>query len=550
MMIVDVKRWDSIEPFCHDLERDNLTSEGVPVFLQRWSDLYKAVLEDRARLKARVIRFPEDEAARHAFETCQEATMPLWMATQERLTEKLLAVDGFQPRAEHRQMIRRFHNQHGLFRGESVPVAAELSSIEGEWRRLFESMRAWDGGESVSLAATQARLPDLDRVRRETAWRAINDAWLAQRHEIGQLFLKSLHLRRRLARIAGLHTFLAFRWREMDRLDYTPASAVDFQDAVASEIVPLAARLLAPRRSRLGLSSLRPWDLAVDRASRSPLHPFNSVVQLEEGVARILTHVDPETGALFDRMRQGWMDLAPKSGKPGGGEEWFFPQSGMPYIVANAVGTHANVLTVLHESGHAAHDFISRQHQELIWTGGGPTEFEELAASAMVFLADPYVEHRHGGFYTSDQASQGREANIEYSVHFLRQVALVDAFEQWAYTVDPDSLSLDALGQKWLELSQRFDPDVDWGGLRRERSNGWLQFSSFYFSNPCYFLTYGFSMVGAFQLWRKAQSDQTAALPGTREHSPSVTRNRSPRCSNKLEHTYRLIEIRYAKLWC
>jgi oligoendopeptidase F len=509
---VDAELWESIEPLCSELLDVNLTADSVPDWLGRWSDLYKAVLESRARLKANAISRPRDEMAQQAYRTCQAEVMPLWMAAKERLTAKALAVDDFQPRPEHREMMRRLRNQHGLFTDESVPIDAKLSAVEGEWGTLFAGLRARIDGDTVSLAAATARLSDLDRSHREAAWRAINEAWIERREEIGDLLLTTLHLRKRLAEIAGLPAYLAWRWREMDRLDYSPADAAGFQHAVGSEIVPLAALLLQIRRSRLGISTVRPWDLAVDRESRPPLRPFTTVEELEEGVARSLAHVDEEIGDLFERMRQGWMDLAPRSEKPSGGEEWVFPQSGMPYIVANAVGTHTNILTLLHESGHAAHDFISRQHQHLIWNGGGPTEFEELAASAMVFLADPYLDRRYGGFYTPEEMEQGRTGNVEYYVHFLRQVALMDAFEGWLYTADPDSLTVEMLDHKWLDLSQRFDPDVDWVGLERERMGGWPPLSFFLFSNPCYYVTYGLSLIGAFEVWRNARQDQVTAV--------------------------------------
>ncbi len=498
--------------FCTQLLSEDVTAAGAPDWLRRWSDLYKAVLEARAGLKAAAIRYPEDESARRAFETCQEEVIPRWLVAKQRLTEKLLAIDGFQPGPEHGEMLRRLYNQDGLFREESVPLDQQLSEAEGDWWRIFGSMTVQVDGQDLSLPAANARLQDLDRSSRESAWRGINEAWLQKREEIGELFLRTVRTRHQLARVAGLPNYLAYRWREMDRLDYSPADATRFHTGIEREIVPLGSRLLDVRRSKMKVESIRPWDLTVDRELRPPLAPFKTVDQLEEGVARILSRVDQKIGELFDRMRDGWMDLAARQGKPGGGEEWCFPQSGMPYIVANAVGTHTNIMTVLHEMGHAAHDFISRRHQDLIWNGGGPTEFEELAASAMVFLADPYLELRYGGFYTLDQAEQGRTGNIEYYAHSVRRVAIMDAFEQWVYRSNPDTLTVEALDRTWLDLSQRFDPDVDWSGLEQQRMSGWLQLSLFHFGNPCYFITYGLSQLGAFDVWRRARKDQAAAM--------------------------------------
>lgn len=438
--------------------------------------------------------------------------MPRWMAAKQHLTDKLLSIDGFLPGPEHQEMMRRLHNQVGLFTDESIQLDTELNKIEGNWGQVFQGMRAHVAGDDISLATAQVRLQDLDRGNREAAWRGMNEAWLQKREEMGELLIRAQRLRHRIAGVAGMPDFLSYRWREMDRLDYGPADAARFGSAVGDEIVPLASRLLKARRERLNLESVRPWDLAVDRDLRPPLQPFSSVNHLEEGVVRILSHVDQQVGGLFDRMRDGWLDLAPRPGKPAGGEEWVFPQSGMPYIVANAVGSHANVLTLLHETGHAAHDFISRQHHELVWNGGGPTEFEELAASAMVFLADPYLLRDYGGFYSEEQAEQGRAVSIEYYVHSLRQVAMVDAFERWMYSADPGRLTVPVLDRMWLELSRMFDPDINWEGLEQERRSGWLQFSFFHFLNPCYYITYGLSLLGAFSIWRQARRDQAAAV--------------------------------------
>ncbi len=41
---------------------------------------------------------------------------------------------------------------------------------------------------------------------------------------------------------------------------------------------------------------------------------------------------------------------------------------------------------------------------------------------------------------------------------------------------------------------------------------GWLRFSYFYFLNPCYYITYGLSLLGAFEIWQRAREDQVGAL--------------------------------------
>ena len=97
-------------------------------------------------------------------------------------------------------------------------------------------------------------------------------------------------------------------------------------------------------------------------------------------------------------MRDGYLDLASRPNKAPGGYCNGFPVSGKPYIFMNAVGTHDNVTTLLHEGGHAFH-FIEFQRQPLLWNQNGPMEFCEVASMSMELLAAPYLGQKHGGFY-------------------------------------------------------------------------------------------------------------------------------------------------------
>jgi len=480
--------------------------------LHRWSDLSKEFWEARAVLKAAAARDPSDTAAHRSFRAFNQQNTSAYMASQEPLNARLLAVEGFEPAPDLVQLMRRMRNEAGLFREENIPLLAEVSALQSEFDSIFGAMQATVDGENISFGQATALLREPDRRVREAAWRGIDDRWQDDHRRIGELVLTLLPLWREIANHAGLPDFRAYSWRELNRLDYTPEDCFAFHDAVQAEIVPLARALGTARRHRLGVASLRPWDLVVDPESRPALRPFAGVSELEEGVTRILTRIDPEFGSLFARMRDGWLDLAPVSGKPLGGEEWYFMTSDMPYIVSNAVGTHDNVLTVIHESGHAIHDYLSRHRHDLIWNGGAPDEFAELAANAMIFLADPYLECESGGFYTAEQANQARTNNIAYYVRFLLRVCMVDAFQHWLFTASPEGLTVDDLDARWLEVAERFDDGLDWSGLERRRAAGWLYHTFFHVSNPFYNLGYGLSLLGAVQVWRNAQDDQASAV--------------------------------------
>jgi oligoendopeptidase F len=86
--------------------------------------------------------------------------------------------------------------------------------------------------------------------------------------------------------------------------------------------------------------------------------------------------VDLQLGAYFGIMRQeDLLDLDNRKGKAPGGYCVPYMAARRPFIFVNAVGVHDDIQTLLHEGGHAFHDFecshLSFYHQEL------PMEFAE-----------------------------------------------------------------------------------------------------------------------------------------------------------------------------
>lgn len=70
----------------------------------------------------------------------------------------------------------------------------------------------------------------------------------------------------------------------------------------------------------------------------------------------------------------------------------------------NAVGSHLDVVILLHEAGHAWHSLAASANQRLLWNITDlPLEFSEVASQAMELLATPYLAVE-GAFYTPEEA--------------------------------------------------------------------------------------------------------------------------------------------------
>ena len=502
--------WDEFGPRYKELEERPLTAESVQPWLHDWSDLDKDVLEALTRLMRTRDEDTTDEGAGKAYLDFVTEIYPKVQVAGQNLTQRLLEVR-FEPPPDQLELLRRFRNEADLFREANVPVKTELETLSSEFQEVMGSLMVTLDGEKMTLPQAEKRLLDVDRARREAAWRAIQAAQATVREGLDDLFLRMLPLRRQLAKNAGEGDYRAYRWREMNRFAYAPEDAERLHDAVAHKVVPLLADWRERRREALGVSSLRPWDLGVDLYGEGALEPFATTDELEAGLVCIFNRLDPSFGTQFESLRDGWLELESREGKvPGLGYQAFFPKARKPYIYWSANGTHRDVWVLLHEGGHAFHALEASARNDLLWDLLPGMEMAEVASQTVELLTLPYLEASQGGFYNEHDAKRARRENLERALQQLPRQAQADAFQHWLYTNAPENVTAKDLDDKWLELSARFDPVMDWSGLEDAHAKGW-QFGHV-FQAPFYMLEYSFAWLGAVQIWQRAKEDQAGAL--------------------------------------
>jgi oligoendopeptidase F len=371
----------------------------------------------------------------------------------------------------------------------------------------------WEGQE-LTITQLYPVFQEIDREKRERAWRLSAERQLADRQAIGELWGRMLTLRSRIAKNADLPDYRAYRWSELLRFDYTKEDCYSFHRAIEQVVVPAARALYEKRRQRLGLKSLRPWDLDVDPFSRPPLRPYQTIEELESKTSAIFHQVDPQLGAYFDRMRsEKLLDLDNRKGKAPGAYCTAYEAAEVPFIFANSVGLHDDVQTLLHEGGHAFHVFesVHLAHQQI----EVPLEFCEVASMGMELLAAPYLTTDRGGFYTADEAARARIETLEFNLRFWPYMAVVDAFQQWVYDNPTKSSDPATCDSQWAELWDRFMIGVDWSGLEDEKVTGWQRKLHIH-TVPMYYVEYGLAQLGAVQVWRNALGDQAGAVAAYR----------------------------------
>jgi hypothetical protein len=92
-------------------------------------------------------------------------------------------------------------------------------------------------------------------------------------------------------------------------------------------------------------------------------------------------------------------------------------------------------------------------------------EFSEVASMAMELLAIPYLPQEQGGFFSAEELIRWQNGLLEKIILFWPYMAIVDAFQHWAYTHPKQGIQPDACDAKWAELWQRYIPDIDFSGF-------------------------------------------------------------------------------------
>ncbi|MDV6373745.1 M3 family oligoendopeptidase [Deinococcus arenicola] len=504
--------WDTYAGRYDELLGAELTAADVPTWLQRWSALDAELQEAGAKLSTHADLHTDDDAVQARYQTFVATVMPPATRTGQALIEKLLAVPDYTPAADFALNYRRFRDAATLFREANVDLEVTHQQQRNRHSVITGNQKVTLSGEALTIPQAKQRLDSPDRQEREDAWWALTVSDMEVAPELDAVMLDLIATRRQLARNADEGNYRGYRWKQLDRVDYTPADCRAFHGAVREEVVPLTTELVGGLARELGLDSIRPWDYnrsnLLDPSGREALKPFTTGAELEALAREAFAGVDPDLAERFDRMRGGGLlDLESRPGKMTHAYCQYFPVDNEPFVLMNVVGTANDLQVLFHEVGHAFHGFYSGDAQPLVWNRWSPIEFVEIPSMAMEFLTLDHLGH----VFNDEELARYRRSQLQGVVAFLPWAAQMDAFQHWLYAEAPAEVGIADLDARWLELDKTYHPFVNWDGLDEGiRAKGWQYYHIF--QAPFYYIEYAMCYLAAVGIWREARSDAAGAL--------------------------------------
>jgi len=513
---IQIDSWEIIRPYFEDLlNRPIDTKDDLVLWLADRSELEAVLEEDAAWRYIRMTIDTRDEELTNAYTLFVTQIQPEIAPYDDKLNEKLIRsayFDELKNDDAFRIYFRSVETALDLFREINIPIEAALNEKAQLYGSISAAQTIEHNGESMTMQKASLLLKETDEVLRKTIFEKIAARRRQDIEKLDSLYSELIAKRHELAMNADFENYRDYKFKSLGRFDYTKEDCFNFHSAIRDLIVPIVKEIQQERLQKLGKDTFKPWDLEVDPEGKAPLRPFKTGTELLEGSIRMFAKLDPYFADCLQTMdAMGHLDLDSKSGKAPGGYNYPLYEIGVPFIFMNSVGAQRDLVTMVHEGGHAVHSFLSRD-LELTAFKNVPSEVAELASMSMELLTMPYWDE----FYSDrSELNRAKKEQLEGILKILPWIAQIDEFQHWVYE-NPEH-SVVERHSKWTDLSKAYGTGLtDWTGYEDLLSTGW-QRQLHLFEVPFYYIEYGIAQLGALGIWMNSMKDRKKTIEQYKE---------------------------------
>ncbi len=507
---LDLDNWEVVEPILKDLADRNIESkEDLTKWLEDRSELEAVFSENVGRRYIKMTVNTKDEEAAKSYEHFVTNINPKIAPYDDVLNKKLndcpfkkqLTDSGFDI------YFRGVEKAIEIYRDENNELFAKDAQLGQKYGAVSGKQTVTYNGEEITMQQAGTFLKSTDRNERKEVFEITAKRRLEDAQEMDAILTEMVALRTKAAKNAGFDNYRDFKFQSMGRFDYEVKDCFEFHESIAKEIVPLITTFLEERKTKLGFENLQPYDLSVSLDGKAPLKPFNTGAEMLDKTIALFSEIDTYCGERLEIMKaMNHLDLESKTGKAPGGYNYPLYEIGVPFIFMNSVGLHRDLVTMVHEGGHAVHSFLSRE-LPLTPFKNLTSEIAELASMSMELFS---MEHWDLIYSDDEDLKKAKKEQLEGVLEVLPWVATVDAYQHWLYE-NPEH-SIEERHQAWLKISGQFSSKItDWTNYKAYQKVTWQKQLHIY-EVPFYYIEYGMAQLGAIALWRNYKQNPKETL--------------------------------------
>ncbi len=507
---LNIQAWEDLKPYFDDLLSRELNSlEEFERWLSDRSELDAVLEEDLAWRYIRMSIETNNEELSSAYTFFVTKIQPELAPLEDALNRKFMDCQfrNEYTNEAHRIYFRSIETQVNLFQEKNVPIESELNELAQKYGAISAAQSIDYLGETMTMQKASQLLKEQDEAVRQTVFDKMVERRRVDTDSLDELYTQLVTKRHALALNAGFDNFRDYKFQALGRFDYSKEDCFAFHHAIKTHIVPLVKDIQAKKLAITREAKFKPWNTEVDPEGKAPLKPFETGKEMLDGCIQMLGNLKPYFADCLKTMEEmGHLDLDSKTGKAPGGYNYPLYEIGVPFIFMNAVGAQRDLVTMVHEAGHAVHSFLSR---DLSLTGfkNLPSEVAELASMSMELLS----MKEWGHFYANaDELNRAKREQLEGVLKVLPWIAQIDAFQHWVY--EHPTHTVEERHAHWSSLSKDFGTGLtDWTGYEDQIATSW-QRQLHLFEVPFYYIEYGIAQLGALGVWMNSLTDFNGAL--------------------------------------
>lgn len=437
-------------------------------------------------LQNRMYADGEDKWAASEFETSSEAYLTVSDAFYGLIRDALLspcadALDGLlSERMRKTRLNYSDLSEEGkeLLRQETALVNEYMSAVNGAFTATV------DGKTYTIDSAAQAYL-DGEMTYDEYS-EIYEDCFKAANTVLGELFVKMVALRNRIAEEQGYDTYAEYAYETIYSRDYGPEDAQAFCDAVKQYIVPKydAYRLLTQTVEQSEMP---------EGAAYSGEGMFETLLPY---FARLSDELTESARYTYEHRA---FDVEPSPNKVSTGYSAVMPYYRIPFYFNNSSGTWTDLTATIHELGHNNEGYWIKRG----WNAAeSAIDVREVHSQALELLMLRFYPELFG--------SQTYAAETDIVFRMLGSVVKSCLYDEWERRVyETPELTLEKANRLFRQLCGEY-------GLvaaddARGEMIGWVGIPHL-FDAPMYVISYATSAAGAFAFWEASQEDYYAAV--------------------------------------
>jgi oligoendopeptidase F len=274
-----INSWEDIKGYFESLLAEEINSSvEYKNWIKKNSELEAVLEEDMAWRYIKMTINTADEDAANSYKTFVTEINPKIAEQANELNKKLNDSPFKKELTDQADFIylKKIETAIELFREENIPLQSETQTVAQEYSGIIGAQLITYKGEEITAQQAAKHLKDPDRAVRKEVYDLLYQRRIKDNDQLEGIFDKLVELRHQIAVNAGFENYRDYKFKSMNRFDYSVQDCFDFHKSIEQHIVPIYKKIQEEKLNKFGFDKFKPYDTSADPEGKEPLKPFDT----------------------------------------------------------------------------------------------------------------------------------------------------------------------------------------------------------------------------------------------------------------------------------